>query len=98
MKLKIPLWINIVQFLLILILLQQTYLFYFNHEAVLASGVKIDGVPDLNLIYEFAGRTATMAIVSIVIMFPQNLKLFMLMFLMNLLQKYKKQLLTLFFL
>ena len=63
------------QCLLILILLQQIYLFYFNHEAVLASGVKIDGVSDLNLIYEFAGRTATMAIVSIIIMFSQNLKM-----------------------
>ena len=87
MKIKIPLWINIVQCLLILILLQQTYLFYFNHEAVSASGVKIDGVPDLNLIYEFAGRTATMAIVSIIIMFSQNLRLFMVMFLMNLVRE-----------
>ena len=51
----------------------------------MASGVKIDGVSDLNLIYEFAGRTATMAIVSIIIMFSQNLKLFMVMFLINLL-------------
>ena len=65
-------------------LLQQTYLFYFDHEAVLSSGIKIDGVPDFNLIYEFAGRAATMAIVSIFIMYLQNVKIFMVMFLMNL--------------
>ena len=73
--------------LLIRILLQQTYLFYFDHEAVLSSGIKIDGVPDFNLIYEFAGRTATMAIVSIFIMYSQNVKLFIVMFLMNLLRE-----------
>ena len=84
MKTKIPVWINILQCLLILILLQQTYLFYINHEAVLSSGINIDGIPDLNLIYEFAGRTATMAIVSIFIMFSQNVKLFLVMFIMNL--------------
>ena len=53
----------------------------------MASRAKIDGVSDLNLIYEFAGRTATKAIVSIVIMFLQNLKLFIVMFLMNLLRE-----------
>ena len=73
--------------LLIRILLQQTYLLYFDHKAVLSSGIKIDGVPDLNLIYEFAGRTATMAIVSIFIMYSQNVKLFIVMFLMNLLRE-----------
>jgi hypothetical protein len=87
MKTIIPLWINILQCLLILILLQQTYLFYFDHEAVRSSGIKIDGVPDFNLIYEFAGRTVTMAIVSIFIMYSQNVKLFIVMFLMNLLRE-----------
>jgi hypothetical protein len=44
-------------------------------------------VPDFNLIYEFAGRTVTMAIVSIFIMYSQNVKLFIVMFLMNLLRE-----------
>ena len=61
--------------------------FIFDHEAVLSSEIKIDGVPDFNLIYEFAGRTATMAIVSIFIMYSQNVKLFIVMFLMNLLRE-----------
>ena len=73
--------------MLILIIFQQTNLFYFDHEAVRSSGIKIDGVPDFNLIYEFAGRTVTMAIVSIFIMYSQNVKLFIVMFLMNLLRE-----------
>lgn len=87
MKTKIPLWINVLQGILVLIMLSQVYLFYIDHDSVLASGITIESVPDYNLIYEFAGRTATMAIVSIVIMFLQDVKLFMVMFLMNLLRE-----------
>ncbi len=87
MKTKIPLWINIVQGILILIMLSQVYLFYVDHNAVLASGITIQSVADYNLVYEFAARTATMAIVSIFIMFSQNVKLFIAMFLMNLLRE-----------
>ena len=68
----IPMWINILQILLTLILVQQTYQFYFNLDAVLASGIEITGVPDKNLVYEFAGRTGTMAIISILIMLSQD--------------------------
>ena len=38
---------------------------------------------DKNLVYEFAGRTGTMAIVSILIMLSQDVKLFIIMFVMN---------------
>lgn len=87
MQTKIPLWINIVQGILILIMLSQVYLFYIDLDAVLASGITVQTVSDYNLIYEFAGRTATMAIVSIFILFSQNVKLFIAMFLMNLLRE-----------
>ena len=83
----IPMWINILQILLTLILVQQTYQFYFNLDAVLASGIEITGVPDKNLVYEFAGRTGTMAIISILIMLSQDVKLFIIMFLMNVLRE-----------
>ncbi len=86
-KTKIPLWINIVQIILILIMLSQVYLFYVDHDAVLASGITIQSVSDYNLVYEFAARTATMAIVSIFIMFSQQVQLFIAMFLMNLLRE-----------
>ena len=87
MKTKIPLWINIVQVLLNLILLQQAYQFYFDHSAVLKSGITIDGVPDMNLIYEYAGRTFTMAAISIVILLSQNPRYFLLLFLINILRE-----------
>ena len=93
-KTKIPLWINIVQGLLILIMLSQVYLFYIDLDGVLASGITVKTVSDYNLIYEFAARTATMAIVSIFIMFTQDVKSFIAMFLMNYYVKDKKQLLT----
>ena len=80
---NIPIWINILQVLLLLILFQQTYQFYFDIDAVLASGIQIEGIPNKNLIYEFAGRTGTMAIVSILILLSQDVKLFIIMFVMN---------------
>tara|TARA_Y100000591_G_scaffold81878_1_gene68949 strand:+ start:354 stop:785 length:432 start_codon:yes stop_codon:yes gene_type:complete len=80
---NIPIWINILQVLLLFILIQQTYQFYFDIDAVLASGIQTEGIPNKNLIYEFAGRTGTMAIVSILILLSQDVKLFIIMFVMN---------------
>ena len=80
---SIPIWINILQLLLIMIMLQQTYQFYFDKKTVMASGIIIEGIPTQNLIYEFAARTGTMAIISILILFSQDIKLFIIMFIMN---------------
>lgn len=79
----IPAWINILQILLTMIIIQQTYQFYFDLDAVLASGIELTSISDRNLIYEFAGRTGTMAIISILIMLSQDVKLFIIMFVMN---------------
>lgn len=84
---KIPLWINILQGILILIMLSQVYQFSLDHEIVLASGITIETVSDYNLVYEFAARTAVMAILSIVILISQDVKLFLAMFLMNILRE-----------
>ena len=83
----IPTWINILQVLLTLIVIQQTYQFYFDMDAVSASGIQIEGIPNKNLIYEFAGRTGTMAIISIIILLSQDVKLFIIMFVMNILRE-----------
>ena len=80
---SIPIWINVLQVLLTLIVIQQTFQFYFDLDAVLASGIEITSIPDKNLVYEFAGRTGTMAIISILIMLSQDVKLFIIMFVMN---------------
>ena len=79
----IPTWINIVQILLTMIVIQQTYQFYFDIDAVSASGITTEGIPNKNLIYEFASRTGTMAVISILIMLSQDVKLFIIMFVMN---------------
>lgn len=86
-KSKIPIWINIFQILLILIQLQQTYQFYFDMNAILASGISIEGIANQNLIYEFAARTLTMAFVSILIVVTQDTKLYIIMFIMNILRE-----------
>ena len=79
----IPSWINIIQILLTMIIIQQTYQFYFDIDAISASGITTKGIPNKNLIYEFAGRTGTMAIISILILLSQDVKLFIIMFVMN---------------
>ena len=79
----IPTWINIVQILLTMIVIQQTYQFYFDIDVVSASGITTEGIPNKNLIYEFASRTGTMAVISILIMLSQDVKLFIIMFVMN---------------
>jgi len=81
---KIPMWINLLQVLLTLIMLQQVYMFYLDHTAVAASGITVEGVPNLNLLYEFAGRTAVMALVSIIVIVLQNPRYFLVVLLMNL--------------
>ena len=90
---SIPIWINVLQVLLTLIVIQQTIQFYFDLDAVLASGIEVTSIPDKNLVYEFAGRTGTMAIISILIMLSQDVELFIIMFVMNILEKDKKRLL-----
>ena len=84
---RIPLWVNILQILLTLIMLQQAYMFAFNHQAVLASGIQIDGVANLNLLYEFASRTFVMAIISLFVLVSQNPRYFLVVLLMNVLRE-----------
>ena len=81
---KIPIWINVVQGLLILIMLQQTYMFFLDHQAIAASGITTEGIPNQNLLYEFGARTATMALLSIIVMITQNPRYFLVILLMNL--------------
>ncbi len=81
---KIPIWVNAVQVVLTLIMLQQMYMFYFDHPSVAASGIIVEGVPNLNLLYEFAGRTGVMAIASIFALITQNPRYFLVVLLMNL--------------
>lgn len=84
---KIPVWVNILQLLLTVIMLQQAYMFAFDHPAVLASGIQIDGVANLNLLYEFASRTFVMAVISLFVLVSQNPRYFLIVLLMNILRE-----------
>lgn len=68
-------------------MLSQVYLFAADHEAVRASGITLETVADANLAYEFAGRTATMALVSLAILFSRRAELYLAMFGMNILRE-----------
>lgn len=68
-------------------MLSQVVQFYVDHEAVRASGITVETVADLNLLYEFAGRTLTMALVSLAILVSQKVEPFIAMFLMNVLRE-----------
>jgi len=84
---KIPRWITVLQVLLTLIMLQQTFIFAFDHQSVLASGITLSGIADLNLSYEFASRTFVMAIISLFAIITQNPHYFLVVLLTNILRE-----------
>ena len=84
---KIPIWVNIVQILLVLIMLMQVFWNYFNHPLLLEQGVTIGGIPDLNLIYTLGGRTATMAAGAIFVLITQIPKQFLVVLFMNIVRE-----------
>ncbi len=84
---KIPLWVNIVQAILILIMLGQVYMYFFNHQMMADSGISVNSVPMLNLVYEMGARTLVMAIASIFVMITQNPKQFLVVLLMNIVRE-----------
>ena len=68
----IPIWVNILLIVLILFMVIQGYLFYFNHQFLLDAGITIEGVPDLNIIYTTAGRLLAMTAASVFVLYTQN--------------------------
>lgn len=87
MKKKIPLWVNIMQTILILIMLGQVYMYFLNHQMMIDSGVHVDSVPMLNLVYEMGARTLVMALVSIYVMVTQNPLQYLVVLLMNIIRE-----------
>ena len=87
LKSDIPIWVNVLQVLLTLIMLGQVYMYFFDHDLLAATGVTISGTPDLNLVYEMGGRTLTMAAASIFVMITQNARQFLVVLFMNILRE-----------
>lgn len=84
---KIPLWVNIMQVLLILIMLGQVYMYFFNHQMMSETGVTIEGKPMLNLVYEMGARTLVMVIASIYVLITQNSNQYLVVLLMNIVRE-----------
>lgn len=82
-KSAIPLWVNIMQAVLILIMATQVYGYFIDHESLLNAGITINGVGDLNLIYEMGARLSVMVIVSIFVMITQNPLQYLVVLIMN---------------
>ncbi len=82
-KRRIPLWVNIMQAVLILIMVVQVYELFFNHDALNASGWVTEGDPALNLIYEMGARLTVMVVASIFVMITQNPKQYLVVLIMN---------------
>ncbi len=86
-KSKIPLWVNIMQAILILIMLGQVYMYFFDHQMMLDSGVRVEGAPMLNLVYEMGARTLVMALASIFVMITQDPKQYLVVLFMNIIRE-----------
>lgn len=83
LKTRIPIWVNVVQIILTLIMLGQVYMYFFNHQALMATGISVEGVPMLNLIYEMGARTFVIAVGAIFVLITQNPRQFLVVLLMN---------------
>ena len=86
-KSQIPIWVNIVQAILILIMLGQVYMYFFNHQMMADTGISVEGIPMLNLVYEMGARTLVMVVASIYVMITQDPKQFLVVLLMNIIRE-----------
>ena len=82
-KRQIPLWVNVMQAVLILIMVVQVYEHFFNHDAIAAAGWETEGDAALNLIYEMGSRLAVMVVASIFVMITQNPRQYLVVLIMN---------------
>ena len=81
MKTKIPIWINILQVLILAILTFQTYASYFN-PSLLSPGLVVDSA-SAKIIYTLAGRNAVMMIISLLALIRQDARFYSFAFLMH---------------
>ncbi len=86
-KRRIPLWISIMAGVLVLFMLPQIYMFYFNHDMLVDAGINIDSIPSLNIMYTTAGRLVAMSAITLFAIFSQNPNHFMMVFLLGILRE-----------
>jgi uncharacterized membrane protein len=81
MKTRIPIWINILQIVILTILAFQTYACYIN-PSLFYPGFVVDENTS-KIIYTLAGRNAVMAIISIIALARQEPRFYSFAFLMH---------------
>jgi len=87
MKTKIPVWVNILQVVILAILTFQTYACYFNPQ-LLYPGITVDE-NSAKMIYVLGGRNAMMAIISVIALVRQNPRFYSFAFLMHSLRDFQ---------
>lgn len=87
MKTKIPVWINILQVVILAILTFQTYACYFNPQ-LLYPGITVDE-NSAKMIYVLAGRNAVMMVISIIALVRQNPRFYSFAFLMHSMREFQ---------
>ncbi|HNJ14955.1 MAG TPA: hypothetical protein PKN81_09455 [Anaerolineales bacterium] len=87
MKTIIPIWINILQAVILAILTFQTYACYFNPQ-LLYPGITVDE-NSAKMIYVLGGRNAMMAIISVIALVRQNPRFYSFAFLMHSLRDFQ---------
>ena len=81
MKTKIPIWINILQVVILGILTFQTYACYINPEMFYPGAVT--NAASRQVLYVLGGRNALMAIISLIALIRQNPRFYSFAFLMH---------------
>ena len=84
---QIPLWVNVFMLILLGFMAIQIYWFYFNHDALLAAGITIEGGPDLNIMYTTAGRLVAMVAATLFVMITQNPHQYLVVLLMSIVRE-----------
>ena len=87
MKTKNPVWINILQVVILGILTFQTYSCYFNPQ-LLYPGITVDE-NSAKMIYVLGGRNAVMMVISIIALVRQNPRFYSFAFLMHSLRDFQ---------
>ncbi len=82
-KRRIPLWVNIMQAVLILIMAMQVFEYFFGHDGLVSAGLAVEGDPQLNLIYEMGSRLGVIVIASVFVMITQNPMQYLVVLIMN---------------
>jgi len=80
----IPLWVNVMQAVLILIMAVQVFENYFDHDALISAGItNVEGDPNLNFIYEMGARLFVMVVASVYVMITQDPRQYLVVLIMN---------------